>query len=54
MIPLGIVLLLFGCSEKGISFGTDVETKVAGFIIMAIPTKSNTAKMINGKIGLFN
>ena len=52
MITLGIVLVVFDCFEDG-SFDNCVETKAAGFIIMAIPTKSNTAKMIKKTIELF-
>ena len=44
MISLGTVLN----SKEEISLWIDVEKK-EGFIIMVIPTKSSTAKMINGK-----
>jgi hypothetical protein len=53
MITLGTVLVVFDCFEEDGSFDTGVETKAAGFIIMAIPTKSKTAKIINKRIELF-
>ena len=53
MIPLGIMLLLFNCSEDKGPLGTDVKTKAAGFIMMAIPTKSNPANMIKEMMNLF-
>ena len=53
MISLGIMLLMFNCSEDKGPFGSDVKTKAAGFIMMAIPTKSNPANMINEMMNLF-
>ena len=51
--PLGIMLLMFNCSEGKAPLDTDVKTKAAGFIMMAIPTKSNPANMIKEMINFF-
>ena len=53
MIPLGITLLMFNCSEDKGPLDTDVKTKAAGFIMIAIPTKSNPANMIKEMMNLF-
>ena len=53
MTPLGIVLLLFNCSEDKGPLDTDEKTKAAGFIMMAIPTKSKPANTIKEIMNLF-
>ena len=53
MTPLGIVLLMFNCSEEKGPLDTDVKTKALGFIMMAIPKKSNPANMIKEMINFF-
>ena len=50
--PLGMPLML-NCSEENGPLDTDVKTKAAGFIMIAIPTKSNPANMIKEMINFF-
>ena len=42
------MLLLFNCSNGKDPLDTDVKTKAAGFVMMAIPTKSKSCQYDKG------